>query len=247
MTRNDYCNKMEKRNINGQFRGMRQDENDVKIFTFVASTADPDRHHTVLNQENWELKNFNNNPIIGYQHNLYGDMCNPPDSDDVIGKGLAYMEKGELLVDVIFDDQNEKAVKIESKLERGFLKAVSVGFIELGDGHDGNEDDNEDKDLYYFWGQELVELSVVNIGSNGAALKKSLRSQTFDALRYIYRELDGQFKFSDIEDMKVSDVIDLLEGGKVEKKIDTTYPISEFEYRIILNKQTALTGHKNNS
>ncbi len=200
-------------------RGSRK-EGDDKIYTFVASTSDPDRHKTVLNQDGWNLKNFNANPIIAYQHNVYGDMCNASDPDDVIGKGRAYVEDGEMLVDIIFDKENEKAVKIESKVDRGFLNTGSVGFIEIGDGHRGNEDDGEDKDLYYFHGQELIEFSIVNIPSNPAAKKKSLRSQTLDALKYIYRELGGKFKFSDIEDMKVRDVIDLLSGEepKAEEK-----------------------------
>lgn len=227
---------IEPRAISGQYRGMRQDGDD-KIFTFVASTGDPDRHRTVLNPKGWKLKNFNANPIIGYQHNLYGDMCNAPDPDDVIGKGRAYLEDGELLVDVIFDAENEKAQRIESKVERGFLRTTSVGFIELGEGYFGNEKKEEDPDLYYFKGQELLEVSIVNIPSNPAAKKKSFRTQTFDALRYIYRELGGHYRFADIEDMKVKEVIDLLDGKEPipleEEKTTATAPIRKFKYEII--------------
>lgn len=211
---------IEQRSINGQFRSTRKDENGEDITTFVASTSDPDRHGTVLNQSNWRIENFNANPIIGYQHNLYGDICSPPDPDDVIGKGRAYIENNELLVDVVFDKENEKAMKIKSKVDRGFLRTVSVGFIELGDGHDGNADDGEDKELYYFHGQDLLEVSVVNIPSNPKAKKKAFRTQTFDALQFIYRELGGNYRFADIEEMKVRDILDLLEGRTV--KVDHT-------------------------
>jgi len=206
----------EVRDIKGTYLRKDKGQNDEDVFTFIASTSDPDRHRTVLNQENWKIKNFNDNPIIGYQHNLYGGLCEAPDPDDVIGKGRAYVEDGKLMVDVVFDEQNEKAMKIKSKVERGFLKTVSVGFIEIGDGHEGNEDDGEDPKLYYFHGQELLEISVVNIPSNPKAQKKTLRSQTFDALRFIYRELGGKFRLADIEDMKVRDVLDLLEGKTPE-------------------------------
>ena len=241
---------IEPRSINGLYRSTRKGENDEDIYTFVASTSAPDRHRTVLNQKNWKLENFNSNPIIGYQHNVYGGgMCEGPDPDDVIGKGRAYLEDNELLVDIVFDSENEKAVKIQSKVDRGFLRTTSVGFLEIGDGHMGNKDDGEDKELYYFHGQELLELSIVNIPSNPDAKKKSLRSQTFDALKYIYRELGGNYRFADIEDMKVGDVITLLEGEEVgtgggadgEEK---THPIGEFNLRIAKNKQSALTdGH----
>jgi hypothetical protein len=208
---------IEPRSISGQYRDMRK-EGEEEVFTFIASTPDPDRHRTVLNQDNWHLDNFNANPIIGYQHNVYGDMCTTPDPDDVIGKGRAYIEDGLLLVDVIFDEESELARKIKSKIKRGFLRTVSVGFIELGEGHRGNEKEGEDKSLYYFDGQELLELSVVNIPSNPKAKQKSLRSQTFDALKYIYRELGGNYRMADIENMTVRDILSLLEGKEPELK-----------------------------
>ena len=234
---------IEPRAIEGQYRGMRKDGDD-EVFTFVASNSDPDRHGTVLNHKGWKLKNFNTNPIIGYQHNLYGDMCNAPDPDDVIGKGRAYHEDEEILVDVVFDAENDKAQKIRSKVKRGFLRTVSVGFIEIGEGHRGDDKKGEDPKFYYFKAQELLEISIVNIPSNPAAKKKSLRSQTFDALRYIYRELGGEYRFADIEDMKVRDVIDLMDGKEPDNTTDTTYPIGDFNYRTAKNKQWALTnGH----
>lgn len=211
---------IEPRALSGQYRGLRKDGDD-EVFTFVASTSDPDRHRTVLNQDKWHLENFNANPIIGYQHNLYGDMCNPPDPDDVTGKGRAYVQGGELLLDMVFDEENEKAMKIKSKVKRGFLSTVSVGFIERGDGHMGNEDDGEDRNLYYFHSQELLEISIVNIPSNPKAQKKSFRNQTFDALRFINRELGDKYRLSDIEDMKVSDILDLLEGKEPKRDIET--------------------------
>ena len=166
---------IETREIKGQFRASAEKDGD-KVFTFVASTSDPDRHRTVLNQDNWKLDNFNANPIIGYQHNVYGaDFCSSPNPDDVIGKGRAYVEDGEMLVDVVFDEENELAKKIESKIERGFLRTVSVGFVEIGTGRDGDEERGEDPELFYFAGQELLELSVVNIPSNPKAKKKRRR------------------------------------------------------------------------
>jgi HK97 family phage prohead protease len=207
-----------RKELSGQLRQVSDTEKGEKIFTFVASTADPDRHRTVLNQSNWILDNFNSNPVIGYQHNLYGDLCNAPDPDDVIGKGRAYVEDGSLMVDITFDDENEKAKKVESKVDRGFLNTVSVGFIEVGEGRDGNKELGEDPNLYYFSGQELLEVSIVNIPSNPKAKKKSLRDQTFTALQYIYRELGGQYSFSDIEKLTVRQILDKLNGKEEKKK-----------------------------
>jgi HK97 family phage prohead protease len=227
--------------LNGQFRDVRKNGDD-DVYTFIASTSSPDRHKTILNQKNWKLKNFNANPIIGYQHNVYGGLCNAPDPDDVIGRGHAYVEDDELLVDIVFDTESELATKIKSKVERGFLRACSVGFIEFGDGHRGNEDDGENPQMYYYHGQELLELSIVNIPSNPDAQKKALRSQTYDALQYIYRELGGEYRFSDIENLTVREVIDLLEGKEAEAPIEYNKDI--FSLRIAKLRQSALTdGH----
>ena len=229
---------METQAIKGHYRGVRKVEEE-DVYTFIASTDSPDRHGTVLNQSGWELKNFNDNPIIGYQHNLYGDMCSPADPDDVVGKGKAYMEDGKMMVDVIFDDQSEKGAKIKSKVDRGFLNSVSVGFIERGSGQDGDEKKGENPELYYFDRQELLEVSVVNIPSNPDAKKKELRNQTFDALKYIYREI-GVKRMSDIEDMTVREILDALEGEEIPE--EKTNPIGEFNYRIVKAKQSALAG-----
>jgi len=211
---------------------MRKGPDGEKIFQFVASTADADRHKSVLNQKNWILDNFIANPIIGYQHNVYGDsFCFPPDPDDVIGKGLAiYVDDNlELILDVVFDEESELGRKVQSKVERDFLRTVSVGFIEIGTGRRGNPEKGEDENLYYFAGQELLEVSIVNIPSNPRAKKRALRSQTFDALKYIYHQLGGKYRFADIEKMTVRDILDLLEGKEQEgPKPPVTNTISVF-------------------
>jgi len=210
------------RAINGQYRGVRKGSDDEKIFTFTASTSDPDRHRTVLNQSAWELENFRANPIIGYQHNLYGDMCNAPDPDDVVGRSInTRVLDNELLIDVVFDQENEKALKIQSKVERGFLSTVSVGFAETAEGHMGDEERGEDPGLYYFGGQELFEVSVVNIPSNPKAAKRSFRAQSFDAIKYVYRELGGKYRLSEIEGLTVREILDMLDGKEEPKPADT--------------------------
>lgn len=216
---NDMETMVEPRAISGHFRDMRQTDEGDKVFTFVASTSDPDRHGTVLNAKGWKLENFRANPIIGYMHNVYGNLSSPDDPDDVVGRGekIYLNENDELILDMVFDQENEKARKIQSKVERGFLRTVSVGFIEVGEGRRGDKEKNEDPKLYYFEGQELLEVSIVNIPSNPSAKKKTLRGNTFDALRYIYRELGGNYRFSDIEGMTVRQVLDLLEGKEPEK------------------------------
>lgn len=157
------------------FSEIRSKNEETRTVTFVASDGSRDSAHTVLNQEGWDLKRFNKNPIIGYNHMVYG-AWKPEDVDFVIGKGRAYVEDGKLLVDITFEpaDVNELAEKVYRKILFGSLNAVSVGFLPIGKGHwgDGEEAARETNETYYYAGQQLLEISVVNIPANANATKK---------------------------------------------------------------------------
>lgn len=144
--------------------------------TFVASDDSVDSAGTVLNQDNWDLRRFNSNGIIGYQHKVYGGWDDTDNPDNVIGKGVAYVEDKKLMVDITFEpaDINPLAEKIYQKIMFGSLRAVSVGFLPVGRGKFG---EGADAETYYFAGQELLEVSVVNIPANPNALKKSMEAE----------------------------------------------------------------------
>ena len=158
---------------------VRKKNEETRTITFVASDSSRDSAHTVLNQGGWDLTRFTRNPIIGYNHQVYGSW-NPQDVDFVIGKGLAYVEEGRLLVDITFEPKsiNELAEKVYQKCLFGSINSVSVGFLPLGNGHwgDGEEACGRDHETYYYAGQELLEISVVNIPANGNATKKELEA-----------------------------------------------------------------------
>ena len=151
---------------------------DSRTVTFVASDGARDSHGTVLNQEGWDLSRFNSNGVIGYQHKVYGGYEDTDNPDNVIGKGRAYLEDGRLMVDVEFEpaDINELAEKVYRKVQFGSLKAVSVGFLPVGKGKwgEGEEALDGDSPTYYYAGQELLEVSIVNIPSNPNALRRGL-------------------------------------------------------------------------
>lgn len=157
---------------------VRKDEAGARKMTFVASDGTRDSAGTVLNQNGWKLERFNNNGIIGYQHKVYGSWSDTDNPDNVIGKGFAYVKDGKLMVDVEFEpaEINELAEKIYQKLLFGSLKAVSVGFIPVGRGQWGKDEESLDgkNPTYYYAGQELLEISVVNIPANPNALKKGI-------------------------------------------------------------------------
>ena len=160
---------------------VRKDEQGSRKITFVASDGTRDSAGTVLNVNGWKLDRFNSNGIIGYQHKVYGGWDDTDNPDNVIGKGYAYVKDGQLLVDVEFEpaEINELAEKIYQKLLFGSLKAVSVGFMPIGKGQWGKDEESLDgkNPTYYYAGQELLEVSVVNIPANPNALKKGLELQ----------------------------------------------------------------------
>ena len=158
---------------------IRKVNEESRTITFVASDDTKDSAGTVLNQDNWDLRRFNSNGVIGYQHKVYGGWADTDNPDNVIGKGYAYIEDGKLMVDITFEpaDINPLADKIYKKIQFGSLRAVSVGFLPIGRGKFG-EGEGEDANTYYFAGQELLEVSVVNIPSNPNALRKSLEAET---------------------------------------------------------------------
>jgi hypothetical protein len=209
----------------GAVREIPANVEETRTIPFVLSTPTRDRHRTILNQASWQLDNYRKNPVVGYMHNLYGDMCNAPDPDDVIAQ-----DKGINVEDVAgalslvglpsFDPAavNLKADKIFRKIILGTLRAVSVGFLDVGKGAwgTGEEAEGRDNETYYFAGQELLEYSIVNIPSNPDGVKRAMRDQTTAAITYAFRALGGKFRLSQIENMLVRDVLDLLDGKDLE-------------------------------
>ena len=154
---------------------IRKKDEENRVITFVASDGSRDSAHTVLNPEGWDLSRFEKNPIIGYNHDIYGGWSGN-DADKVIGKGRAYIEDKKLMVDITFEPKeiNQLAEKIYQKILFGSINAVSVGFLPLGKGAwgKGSEGPGEENETYYYAGQQLLEISVVNIPANGNATKK---------------------------------------------------------------------------
>jgi hypothetical protein len=202
-----------------------------RIIPFVLSTYTKDRHGTVLNQDNWKLDNYRNNPIIAYQHNLSGGMCSDPNPDFVIGKSAKVDVEGsgserKLIADAQFEtaDINPMAEKIFRKVLFGSLNRSSVGFLEIGEGKYGEGDQarSQSNETYFFEGQELLEWSIVNIPSNPDAgardMMRKMREEGYSALMYAFKELGGKFRLSQIEQMRVCDILDLLDGKDLDLK-----------------------------
>ena len=136
---------------------------DGKPIKFVASTAKPDRYGDVVDQKGWDLRAYNRNPVVLFNHNP---------AQMPIGKGKAYVENEQLMLEVEFDQKDEMAKTIEQKVRDGYINAVSVGFqpsktiarASLPPDHP-----YYGKSGSYFQASELLEVSIVTIPANNEA------------------------------------------------------------------------------
>ena len=171
---------MQERTITRQveIRGINQEERTAE---FIISSETVDRHGTVFKLDGWDLNTYNRNPIVCYNHRANGE--NP---DTIIGTSEVFRD-GELLIGrVRFEDEgdNELADKVWKKVNKGILKMSSVG-ARVHDYRWGNTDKGEDSGTIYFTRQELLEWSVVSVGSNPDAFKRSA-----DLVEEIRKELE---------------------------------------------------------
>ena len=138
-----------------------------RVRSFVASDETVDRYNTVIKASGWQLDNFKRNPVILFGHNS---------RDWPIGKGRAWVDGTQLRLDVDFfpADVSPAAEQALRMLDLGVM-GVSVGFNPLEYVYN-EERESEDswENLFNppldYTRQDLLEVSVVTIGANPAAV-----------------------------------------------------------------------------
>lgn len=220
-------------------RAFAEDIEETRTVRFIISTDGKDRHGTKLNMKGWNLENFNRNPIVGYQHNVYGDnMCVPPNPDDVLGPARAWVESANgrdvLMGEVTFEkaEINPQAEKVFRKVLNGTLRATSVGFLEIGKGKDVVEKDASGKVIgktYEFEGQELIEFSIVNIPSNPEATRKVVMNHARAGVTMLNRI---GLPVSEIRKV-VNGILDSIEGQGIKEEVKGSDPnLSVYKERL---------------
>jgi HK97 family phage prohead protease len=144
---------------------------------FVISSESVDSYGTIFKMDGWDLNRYLKNPVVCYQHRSSSD-----DPDDLIGISTVRIEDDKLIGTVTFEDAetNPKAEKIFRKVKAGTLKMASVG-ARVQKAHFGDPEKGENKDVLYFDRAELIEWSVVSVGSNPDAHKRN--AQTVEEIR----------------------------------------------------------------
>jgi HK97 family phage prohead protease len=133
---------------------------------FVMSTSSVDRHGDIVDQDTWMLDHFEKNPAFFWGHRS---------NDFPLGKWLrVWLEVDpENPAQKMLLGEAEFAVEIHEEIKRawdhvvrGDLNMVSVGFIPHIVDYD------EEKDSFVLKNCELLECSLVGIGSNRRAVIK---------------------------------------------------------------------------
>lgn len=166
---------------------------------FIASTGNSDRYGDIIDQRGWELSAYRRNPVV---------LLNHQTNQLPIGKGLVDIVDGNLMIDVVFDQEDELAQKVERKARNGFMSSVSVGFnpvqsisrSELPEEHKAYSPNGGS----YFPKAELLEVSIVTIPANSEAvsmgqkqlgLRAMIRDVIAEELRHILsvEELESSY------------------------------------------------------
>jgi len=139
---------------------------------FVISTEAVDTYETVFKIDGWDLTRYRNSPVVLYGHKSYSD--NP---DMVLGTSEVRIEGNQLIGVVTFEnaEDNPLAEKVWRKVQNGTLRMASIGANPI-EYRWGIFDKGENPDVLYFVRQELLEWSIVPIGSNPDALKRSVEN-----------------------------------------------------------------------
>ena len=135
---------------------------DSRVRRFKISSSAVARDGHTLATTGWDLSNFLNNPIVLAAHDS-------EHIESVIGRAVGLPVRGDdLFADIEFmpGDINPLAEMTMQMVDAGFLRATSVGFIPM----DGKPAMGRGKGAYDFSKQELLEISIVPVGSLPDAL-----------------------------------------------------------------------------
>jgi HK97 family phage prohead protease len=145
---------------------------DKPIIDMVFTSGAVDGSGDIMEPDGGDFKRFKKNPVVLYAHQRgAGGLFGGSDVTLPIGKAtkLWQDEKKRWVARILFDKEDEFAMKVYGKYQRGFLKASSIGFKPIE--HEYKEDTKSGRITgIHFKKWELAEISLLPIGDNPEAL-----------------------------------------------------------------------------
>lgn len=144
---------------------------------FVISSESIDTYDTVFMADGVDLTRYNQNPIVAYGHRTWSD-----DPDMILGTSEVRQEGKMTIGKVRFEDEetNPTAEKVFKKVQAGTLRMASIG-ANILEWRFGDAEKGENPGVIYFTRWELLEWSIVPIGSNPDAHVRN--AQTIEEMR----------------------------------------------------------------
>lgn len=172
----------------------------MKKHTFLVSDESVNSYGFKVLTNGIDTSQFEKNPIMLYMH----------ERPRIIGKWENLTrKKGKLYADAVFDLEDPFASEIAGKVERGFLKCASIGL-----GKAVQEQDTVTS-------CQLYEISIVDIGSNGNALR--LYTDTEQTIQLKLNEINVTESLISILGLNESNYLQVVTQVKSLLKLNDDY------------------------
>lgn len=141
-----------------------------EVFWFKVTSEVIDRQNEIVKATSYNIDKFMENPVMFFQHNSF---------DLPIGLWVDYkIEKNELYLAGWFhqltdEEGNELSKTVKDYVEKGILKATSIGFQNIN----SHIERIDNKNIKVYDEIDLIEVSIVTIGANPDALAKMLNNE----------------------------------------------------------------------
>ncbi|MCM1974625.1 hypothetical protein [Streptomyces sp. G1] len=138
-----------------------------KPLTIVAATEGRKGDGLNLTMDGARLERFQANPVVGYGHSYWGRDGLPIGRSD-----KTWIDGDKLMMNVLFDQDDDFALKVERKYRNKIMNAFSIGFDVWNIADDGTPE-----------GWELFEVSAVPLPMDPNAIVESGRSDQLALVR----------------------------------------------------------------
>ncbi|MCZ4611625.1 hypothetical protein O3S80_49355 [Streptomyces sp. Lzd4kr] len=140
-----------------------------KPLTIVAATEGRKGDGLNLTMKGAELGRFEANPVVGYGHSYWGRDGLPIGRSD-----KTWIDGDSLKMDIVFDQDDDFARKVERKYRNKIMNAFSIGFDVWNIADDGTPE-----------GWELFEVSAVPLPMDPNAIVESGRDDQLALVRHL--------------------------------------------------------------
>jgi len=164
---------------------------DDETYTFEINNDEIDRHRTIIEPEGLRVEHFrDDNPVVLWQHGI-----DPMRGELPIGRveQLNYNESRNAWIARIRFNEDDFSQRIRQMVDDGYLNMSSIQFDP-----NGSEMREEDGDrVRVYTDAELLEVSIVSIGSNRGALHerflRELQGEEAESRNEVLQDLQNEF------------------------------------------------------